>query len=95
MPTILFNAFSFLQKKLKANGYEFSNVLMEIPENCTILELIESVELDPDDLEAVFLNGKAGNFDDVLKDNDRVAFIPPGTPGPHRLLLGIRPRDSK
>lgn len=92
MPTILFNAFSFLQKKLKANGYEYSNVTMEIPEGFTINELIESVELSHDDLEAVFLNGKAGNFDDELKDNDRVALIPPGTPGPHRLLLGIRPR---
>ncbi|MCP3926663.1 MAG: MoaD/ThiS family protein [Desulfobacterales bacterium] len=93
MPEILFNAFSFLQKKLKANGFDHSNVTIDVPENHSVIDLIKSMDLDPDGIEAVFVNGKAGDFEYIIKDKDRIALIPPGTPGPHRLLLGIRPGD--
>ncbi len=52
MPEILFNAFSFLQKKLKANGYDYSNVNIDVPENHSVIDLIKSMDLDPDGVEA-------------------------------------------
>ena len=90
MPEILFNAFSFIQKKLKQNGFDYANANITIPKDHTVFDLIHSLELNKDDVEAVFINGKASTFDYIIQDNDRVALIPPGTPGPHRLLLGIR-----
>lgn len=90
MPEILFNAFSFLRKKLEKNGFEYVNVKATVPENHTALDLIHSLKLEKHDVEAVFVNGRAGSFGHVIQDNDRVALIPPGTPGPHRYLLGIR-----
>ncbi len=90
MPEILFNAFSFLQKKLKKNGFDYVNAKKNIPKNFTVSDLIHSMKLNKDDVEAVFINGKANSFTYIIQDNDRVGLIPPGTPGPHRLLLGIR-----
>jgi len=90
MPEILFNAFSFLQKKLKSNGFDYENVKTTVRDNHTISDFMHDLKLEEQDVEAVFINGKAGTFKAVIKEGDRIALIPPGTPGPHRLLLGIR-----
>ncbi len=95
MPEILFNAFSFLQKKLKKNDFGYTNITMTIPEDHTVLDLLQSLKLKEDDVEVVFINGKADSFEHVIKDNDRVGLIPPGTPGPHRFLLGIRGKKPR
>ncbi|MBF0202180.1 MAG: MoaD/ThiS family protein [Desulfamplus sp.] len=89
MIEITFNAFSFLQKKLKKNGLPFSNVTMEIAENTTISDLISSLKLLRKDVEGVFLNGSIVPFDTILHEGDRVGLVPPGTPGPYRVMLGM------
>ena len=90
MPVITFNAFSFLQKKLKKKSIPFSNVHMKISPGTTAKDVIDTVELSPDEVEAVFINGKVGPFETVLNDGDRLALVPPGTPGPYRVLLGFK-----
>ena len=90
MPVITFNAFSFLQKKLKEKQIEYSNVIMNLDEKISAEELVRKVQLEQEDVEVVFINGKVASFDTILKDNDRVALIPPGTPGPYRVLLGFK-----
>ncbi|MDO8963999.1 MAG: MoaD/ThiS family protein [Coriobacteriia bacterium] len=40
-------------------------------------------------IEAVFCNRKVYPLDHVIMPGDRVAFVPYGTPGPHRFYLGI------
>ncbi|MCG8642226.1 MAG: MoaD/ThiS family protein [Desulfobacterales bacterium] len=90
MPVITFNAFSFLQKKLKKKSIPFSNVQMKISPGTTARDVINTVELSPDEVEAVFINGKVGPFETVLNDGDRLALVPPGTPGPYRVLLGFK-----
>lgn len=95
VPTIVFNAFSFLQKKLKATNFGYSNVSIEVPEGQTVRALIADLGLDVQDVEGVFINGKIQHMDSELCDGDRVAIFPPGTPGPYRLLLGmIKQGDS-
>ena len=89
MPAITFNAFSFLQKKLTEMGTPCSNVSMTIDPNTSAEDLIRQVHLAPEEVEAVFINGRVSLFDTILQDNDRVALIPPGTPGPYRVLLGF------
>jgi len=90
MPVITFNAFSFLQKKMKQKHLEYSNVSMTIKEGTCAKDLIPKVQLETSDVEVVFVNGKVASLDTILQDNDRVALIPPGTPGPYRVLLGFK-----
>ncbi|WP_024336714.1 MoaD/ThiS family protein [Desulfotignum balticum] len=90
MPTITFNAFSFLQKKLQQNNLPFSNVSLSIPDGTTAEMLVQQMQLTPEDVEVVFVNGRVQPFSTVLKDQDRVAFVPQGTPGPYRVLLGFK-----
>lgn len=94
MPTILFNAFSFLQKKLKEQNRAYVDVAMEIAEGTRPSDLLGQMGLSREEVEAVFINGKVSPFDTCLHDNDRVAFVPPGTPGPYRVFLGFKNRDN-
>jgi sulfur carrier protein ThiS len=89
LPQITFNAFSFLQKKLKQQNRKYANVLLEVPEGATVKDLLKQVGLRTADVEGVFVNGIIRSFEEVIKDDDRVAAVPPGTPGPYRVLLGI------
>lgn len=90
MPEITFNAFSFLQKKLKQKNIPFSNVSMTIPDGATARDLVRLVELTDIEVEVVFINGKVHSLDAELHDKDRVALVPHGTPGPYRVLLGFK-----
>lgn len=94
MPTILFNAFSFLQKKLREKNIAHVDATMDIEEGSTPRDLLAQMGLTRDEVEAVFINGKVGPFDTPLKDNDRVAFVPPGTPGPYRVFLGFKNKNN-
>ncbi len=93
MPEITFNAFSFLQKKLKAKQIEYSNVSMTIKPGSCANDLITQVQLTLEDVEVVFINGKVAPFDTIIQNNDRVALIPHGTPGPYRVLLGFKNKN--
>ncbi len=90
MPVITFNAFSFLQKKLRENNIEYSNVSMTVDNGTKVKELIKQVKLNHKDVEVSFINGKIAPFDAILHHGDRIALIPPGTPGPYRVLLGFK-----
>ena len=48
------------------------------------------MQLTCEDVEAVFVNGRVKPLSTVLSDQDRVAFVPHGTPGPYRVLLGFK-----
>jgi len=89
MATILFNAFSFLQNKLKARNRPCVNVTLDIAEGTKLEDLIAHMDLSSGDVEAVFVNGSIRPADTVLKEGDRVALVPPGSPGPYRVLLGM------
>ncbi len=78
MITITFNAFSFLNTKLKKRGIACGNTPMEIEKEISINQLITNLELELDEVEAAFVNHKIAPFDTVLKPNDRVALVPPG-----------------
>lgn len=48
-----------------------------------------------DKIEAVFCNHKTYPLDHIILPGDRVAFVPYGTPGPHRFCLGIKQAGDK
>ena len=93
MIEITFNAFSFLQKKLKTKQIEYSNVKMTIKEGISAMDLISQVQLSREDVEVVFINGKVAPLDTIIQNNDRVALVPHGTPGPYRVLLGFKNKN--
>jgi len=94
MATIVFNAFSFLQKKLKAKNLEYVNARLSIEQGTTARDLIHQMGLTEEEVEAVMINGRVGLLDTALKDQDRVAFVPHGTPGPYRVMLGFKGKKN-
>ncbi len=53
------------------------------------VEVAKELGLPLEQIEAVFCNRVVRELDHVLRPGDRVAFVPRGTPGPHRFTLGI------
>jgi molybdopterin converting factor small subunit len=92
MPRIIFSALSFLRKPLRKQGIDCCEAAMSIADGATPADLLGQLGLALEAVEAVFINGKAGDMDVPLKDGDRVALMPPGTPGPYRVLLGMKNR---
>lgn len=90
MIKITFNAFSFLREHLKKQNIPFVNYTMELPEHYTPNALINKLGFKEGKVEFVFINGKVHPKDTILKDGDRVALVPPGTPGSYRLMLGAK-----
>ena len=82
-------AFNFLKKLFDQRNWSYPHIVrLENP--CSAAELAERLDLPADKIEAVFINGRAMPLEDGwINPGDRVAFLPPGTPGPHRFLLGI------
>ncbi len=93
---IVFNAVSFLRKKLKEQNIPYVEALLEFPEEFTPQKIIEKFGFEDEEVEAVFINRKVQPKDTVLHDGDRIALLPPGTPGSYRLILGIKKlKDSE
>lgn len=82
--------FGFLKRLADKKGLEFPCYL-ELDNECSAVELTECLGIPPDKIEAVFINGTAKPIADArVKPGDRVGFVPFGTPGPYRLLLGFK-----
>ncbi|MFK5881884.1 MAG: MoaD/ThiS family protein [Sulfurospirillum sp.] len=92
---IIFNAFSFLRKKLKEQNIPYVEASLEFPDNFTPQKIIEKFGFKDSEVEAVFINRKVQPKDTLLHDGDRIALLPPGTPGSYRLILGIKKIEEK
>ncbi|MEG6521501.1 MoaD/ThiS family protein [Desulfotomaculum sp. 1211_IL3151] len=88
MGTIELRAFGALQKILSEEGYSFPTKI-EIEANTTGYDLIDRLKIDKKQVEAVFINGLVEGLSHPIAPGDRVALLPPGTPGPYRVFLGI------
>jgi hypothetical protein len=67
--------------------------VVEVPvpaEGMAAAELARELELPLEKIEAVFCNHRVFALGHVIRPGEAVAFVPPGTPGPHRYTLGIR-----
>jgi hypothetical protein len=59
------------------------------PGGCAACDLARKLDLPLEKIEAVFVNHRAHGLSHPIQAGDRVAFVPTGTPGPCRVLLGI------
>jgi hypothetical protein len=67
-----------------------TTVTMTIPSaGQTAAEIATGLELPLESIEGVFCNHTIYGLDKVIVPGDRVAFVPYGTPGPHRFMLGL------
>lgn len=77
--------FTLFKKRNWSNPYFIS-----LEKEVTGPELLGMLDIPKKDVEIIFINGKAFlPFDAIICPGDRVALVPPGTPGPYRVLLGF------
>ncbi|WP_418884295.1 MoaD/ThiS family protein [Anaerotignum propionicum] len=62
---------------------------IEIDEPINGLELSEQLGIQKEDVEVIFVNGFVQQLDYLIQPGDRIAFLPPGCPGPYRIALGF------
>ena len=63
---------------------------VEVPQGgIAARDLAVSLGLPPDKIEGVFVNHVMHGIGVLVSPGDRVAFVPYGTPGPHRVCLGL------
>ncbi|MGW8320920.1 MAG: MoaD/ThiS family protein [Thermodesulfobacteriota bacterium] len=81
--------FGFLQSFMKEKGLpdRFDETVPS--EGKSGLEVAAKLGLPAERIEAVFINGLIRQMDAKIYPGDRVAFVPSGTPGPYRVLLGM------
>ncbi len=64
---------------------------VDIQGETTGAKLLEMLDIPPEKVEVIFVNGKAFTPDlTILTSGDRVALLPQGAPGPYRVLLGFK-----
>jgi len=52
-------------------------------------ELAKNLGISMEEVEVIFVNGFVQSLDYIIHPGDRVAFLPPGCPGPYRIALGF------
>ena len=82
--------FMFLAELCNERGWT-SPMQLELGEEISGTQLLERLEISPERVEVLLVNGKAvWPAIARIQPGDRVALLPPGTPGPYRVLLGFK-----
>lgn len=88
-PAVTVRMFGCLHTLRKERGLP-TTVEVEVPsEGVTGAELATMLDLPLDRIEGVFCNRTVYPIRHLIMPGDRVAFVPEGTPGPHRFFLGL------
>lgn len=88
MAALEIRAFGRLYSLFKERGWE-NPFRYNFDAPLTARELREKLAISSGDVEAVFINRTIRPLSTVLKDGDRIAFVPPGVPTIHRFNLGF------
>ncbi len=89
-PRIEVRAFMDLAALFRERNWP-SPLEVDIQGAMTGVQLLAMLDIPPEKVEVVFVNGKAFNPPmAVVTGGDRVALVPPGVPGPYRALLGFK-----
>lgn len=64
-------------------------LILDLDEPITGTALAEKLEIPLDQIEVIFVNGFVQALDFIINPGDRIAFLPPGCPGPYRIALGF------
>lgn len=64
-------------------------IQLQLAAPITGLQLANQLNIPLQEVEVIFINGLVEALDAVIHPGDRVAFLPPGCPGPYRIALGF------
>ncbi|KAB3532515.1 MoaD/ThiS family protein [Alkaliphilus serpentinus] len=64
-------------------------LILDLEEAISGYELAEKLEIPAEEVEVIFVNGFVQALDYRIQPGDRIAFLPPGCPGPYRIALGF------
>ena len=81
--------FGSLRDHMKRNGLPCQLEFAVESDGRTAGSVAEELGLPTAKVEAAFLNGRVRGLDVIVRPGDRLAFVPYGTPGPHRIFLGM------
>ena len=81
--------FGSLRMLRTERGLPYTLTVEVPPQGVAARDLAVSLGLPPDRIEGVFVNHGLRSIGVHVSPGDRVAFVPYGTPGPHRVLLGL------
>ncbi len=94
MGDIEVRGFGELKKLFDEREWSFP-LIFDLEEDTSAFALAGKLNIPIERIEIVFVNVKAMPIDCMIKPGDRVAFVPPGTPGPYRVLLGFKNKDKQ
>ena len=94
MSNIEVRGFGELKKLFDSREWPFP-LIVDLEEEISALDLAAKLNIPLEKIEIIFVNGKAMAIDCLIKPGDRVAFVPPGTPGPYRVILGFIKKDKQ
>ena len=87
--TIELRVFMGLVQLFKERNWSIPKEVM-IEDGLVGTELIKQLNIPENRVEIIFINGKVFLPANArLTTGDRVALVPPGTPGPYRVMLGF------
>jgi len=92
--TIEVRGFLHLYKVFKEKNWP-TPLIIDLEEPTTGTLLAEKLAISLDEIEIVFVNGFAQSLDYLIQPGDRVAFVPPGCPGPYRMALGFYSKNQE
>lgn len=75
---------AFIKKK-----YGKMPIFLEIDGPISGLDLSIQMGIKREDIEVIFVNGFVHEIEYIIHPGDRIAFLPPGCPGPYRIALGF------
>lgn len=87
--TIRVRFFGVLHALRRERGLPAHEVLAVPAAGVVASELAGRLELPLESIEGVFCNHHVRSLDVVIRPGDEIAFVPKGTPGPHRYFLGL------
>ncbi len=100
MNGVVFIMMEYANKSLEIRGFmQLNSVLrkkygsmpfyIDQDKPITGFDLATRLEIAHQEIEVIFVNGFVQALDFVIQPGDRVAFLPPGCPGPYRIALGF------
>lgn len=82
--------FGLLRAARRTAGLPYAATVTVPPEGISAASIADDLELPRELIEGVFCNHTVYGLDHIVMPGDEIAFVPYGTPGPHRIYLGLR-----
>lgn len=91
--TIEVRGFLHLDSYFRKN-YGTIPLILDLDTPITGVDLAERLKVPLDEIEVIFVNGFVQALDFTIQPGDRIAFLPPGCPGPYRIAMGFYSKNQ-